>query len=78
MELFGLVSDAAPANGWILNGGSLTSIKREFDTAAPTSGTWQRGDQVKNLTPSAAGTPGWVCTAAGTPGTWKAMSNLAA
>ena len=25
----------------------------------------------------AAGTPGWVCTTGGTPGTWKAMSNLA-
>lgn len=49
-----------------------------FGTAAPTSGTWSRGDKVWNSTPSASGTPGWVCTAGGTPGTWKAMANLAA
>jgi hypothetical protein len=47
-------------------------------TAAPTAGTWKRGDVVMNSTPSAGGTPGWVCTTAGTPGTWKAMSNVAA
>jgi hypothetical protein len=47
-------------------------------TAAPSTGTWGRGDIVWNSTPSAAGTPGWVCTAAGTPGTWKAMAVVAA
>jgi hypothetical protein len=47
-------------------------------TAAPTVGTWRRGDTVINTTPSAAGVPGWVCTTAGAPGTWKAMAVLAA
>ena len=47
-------------------------------TAVPTTGTWKRGDVVLNTTPSAGGTPGWVCVTAGTPGTWKAMANLAA
>lgn len=47
-------------------------------TAAPTTGTWLRGDIVWNTAPAAGGTPGWVCTTAGTPGTWKAMANLAA
>ncbi len=47
-------------------------------TAAPATGTWTRGDIVWNTTPSAGGTPGWMCTTAGTPGTWKAMANLAA
>lgn len=47
-------------------------------TAAPTVGTWKRGDRVWNSAPSAAGVPGWVCVAAGTPGTWKAMPVLAA
>jgi parallel beta-helix repeat protein len=46
-------------------------------TAAPTLGTWARGDVVWNTTPAAAGAPGWVCTAAGSPGTWKAMANVA-
>lgn len=46
-------------------------------TAAPTDGTWKRGNIVWNSTPSAGGPPGWQCVTAGTPGTWKAMANLA-
>lgn len=49
-----------------------------FAAAAPTAGTWVRGDIVWNNAPSAAGVPGWVCTAGGTPGTWNAMAALAA
>jgi len=47
-------------------------------TAAPTTGTWQRGDMVWTPTPTAGGVPGWICVTAGTPGTWKAMAALAA
>lgn len=46
--------------------------------APPVSGTFVRGDIVWNQTPAAGGTPGWVCVTSGTPGTWKAMANLAA
>lgn len=46
-------------------------------TAAPTTGTWSRGDTVWNRTPSAGAALGWVCVSAGTPGTWKAMASLA-
>ena len=46
-------------------------------TAPPTVGTWTAGQFISNWTPAAGGTPGWVCTTAGTPGTWKAMANLA-
>lgn len=49
-----------------------------YDTAAPTSGTWSRGDIVYNTAPSASGTVGWVCTTAGTPGTWKTFGTIAA
>lgn len=49
-----------------------------YSTAAPTGGTWKRGDICWNTTPSAGGTPGWVCVTAGTPGTWKAMASVAA
>lgn len=52
-------------------------------TAAPTTGTWGIGDTVKNSAPSEAGTAGskyvitgWICTAAGTPGTWLQMRTL--
>lgn len=38
--------------------------------SAPASGTWVIGDIVYNTAPAAAGYIGWICTAAGTPGTW--------
>jgi hypothetical protein len=46
--------------------------------APPVAGTFLLGDIVWNQTPAAGGTPGWVCVTSGTPGTWKAMANLAA
>ena len=49
----------------------------ENATAVPTTGTWFIGDLTWNVAATSGGTPGWVCTAAGTPGTWKAMANLA-
>jgi len=50
-----------------------------YASAAPTSTefTGVRGDIVWNNAPAAAGAPGWVCVTAGSPGTWKAMANLA-
>jgi len=47
-------------------------------SAAPTAGTWVVGDVVWNTATAAGGVPGWVCTTAGTPGTWKAMAAVAA
>jgi hypothetical protein len=44
--------------------------------AAPTSGTWAVGDIVYNSSPEAGGNMGWVCTGAGTPGTWKPFGNI--
>ena len=56
-----------------------TSLRvRQFaDSAAPTSGSWRRGDIVWNVSPSAAGQIGWVCVSAGTPGTWKTFGVIA-
>lgn len=46
-------------------------------TAAPTTGTWAKGDEIRNTAPVEAGAAaskyvirGWICTVAGTPGTW--------
>ena len=47
-------------------------------SAAPTAGTWAVGDVVWNSAPTAGGTIGWVCTTAGTPGTWKTFGAIAA
>ena len=48
-------------------------------TAAPTTETWNKGDFIRNSAPAvstANGTLvfGWVCTVAGTPGTWAECS----
>lgn len=42
-----------------------------YASAAPVSGTWYVGDVVYNTAPTSGGYVGWVCTTAGTPGTWK-------
>lgn len=45
-------------------------------SAAPTTGYWFVGDRVYNSSPSAGGTEGWVCTAQGSPGTWKTFGTI--
>ena len=50
--------------------------KESYSTSIPTGGTWAQGDRVWKSN-AAVGSPiGWICTAAGTPGTWVAMANL--
>lgn len=56
----------------------LKGRRSVYGNAAPTAGTWLKGDIVWNIAPDAAGVPGWVCVTDGTPGTWKAMANVAA
>jgi hypothetical protein len=46
------------------------------ESAIPTTGTWAVGDRVQQLTPSVGSPKGWVCTVAGTPGTWVSEGNL--
>jgi hypothetical protein len=52
--------------------------KITFAAAAPTTGANTRGSIVFNTAPSAEGYVGWVCTAAGTPGTWKTFGEISA
>ena len=47
-------------------------------TASPTNGTFVLGDIVYSRTPAASGNIGWVCTVAGSPGTWKTFGAIAA
>lgn len=46
--------------------------------SATTTGTWGVGDVVWNSQPVAGGNMGWVCTTAGSPGTWKTFGTVAA
>src|SRR5688572_2105819 len=52
-------------------------------TAAPTTGSWAKGDIRWNSNPSESGATGskvivlgWLCTVAGTPGTWEQIQIL--
>jgi hypothetical protein len=52
-------------------------------TAAPTTGTYQKGDFVRSSSTTKLGTTGsryiivgWICTVAGTPGTWEEVHVL--
>ena len=51
--------------------------------AAPTTGDWSVGDFIRNNAPTEAGSAsskyiifGWVCTTAGSPGTWNEVRTL--
>lgn len=66
------------AGSWAIRTGYEPRYEMTFDTAAPTTGTWSRGDIIYNVAPSAGGFIGWVCTAAGAPGTWKTFGAISA
>ena len=68
-----------------VNGLSEGSIAAAYNatTAAPTTGTWAQGDQLRHSAPVEAGAAsskyiitGFVCTVAGTPGTWLTLRSL--
>lgn len=50
--------------------------KQLYLTAIPTTGTFVTGDIIFDSTPVAGGHIGWVCTTAGTPGTWKTFGAI--
>jgi len=64
--------------GKILLSGNIENnlFQATKQSAVPTTGTWRVTDVVMNSAPAAGSPAGWVCTVAGTPGTWKAMANL--
>lgn len=60
----------------------LNNVRIEQDksiiwlAAAPTTGTWVVGDQVWHTDPAFGEAIGWICSVAGTPGTWDSMGEL--
>lgn len=57
--------------------GITASYKNIFCAAAiPSAGTWQLRHQILQSSPAAGGFIGWVCTTAGTPGTWKTFGAI--
>lgn len=64
---------AMQAAGWV-----AAHRRLAWRSAVPTTGTWLRGDIVYNFSPTAGDFIGWVCTTAGTPGTWKTFGAISA
>jgi hypothetical protein len=56
--------------------GSLDQRLSSYRTAAPTTGTWVVGAYVRNCAPAVDEPLGWLCTTAGTPGTWSRVGAL--
>lgn len=54
-----------------------TLNKQLTGTAPPASGIFSVGDKLLNTAPAAGGFTGWVCTVAGSPGTWKGFGSIA-
>lgn len=61
---------------WIYEASKLLPKKEFYGTAAPTTLTWAVGDRVIRATPAVGQPKAWVCTVAGTPGTWVSEGNL--
>lgn len=59
-----------------INNNAPGMIVRQYGTAAPTLLVHQVGDEVINRAPAVGQPKGWLCTVAGTPGTWVSEGNL--
>lgn len=84
----GNTSSVSPANG--VRGGQImipavistkhgTSSDQSriaYYNVSPDRGTWSVGDRVLNSSPAVGQPKGWICTVAGTPGTWVSEGNL--
>lgn len=55
---------------------SILPKKVFYATAAPTAATWAVGDRAIKQNPVVGQPKSWVCTVAGTPGTWVSEGNL--
>lgn len=77
----GLVTGSAECDSLLCNASYIQvgsgPNKIGFGAAAPNSGTWAKGDIVFNTGAAPSGQVGWVCTTAGTPGTWKTFGVIA-
>lgn len=77
-ELFRAITNTIDS----LRGGHISAATNTM-VSAPTTGMWNKGDQVRNSNPSELGAGGskyvivgWLCVTAGEPGTWVEMRCL--
>lgn len=79
---------AFPTQPWSTNAQASGTVERRYSGAqqstratvpsAAGDGRYFAGDRVKHSAPAASTTPGWICTASGNPGTFKAEASLGA
>lgn len=63
-----------PSNSFIdMRTGSVSNVL----AAPPSTGAWAKGTTIHNWDADSAEYIGWVCTVAGTPGTWKGFGTIA-
>lgn len=55
---------------------SPTYPRTFYAPSIPTTGTWAVGDRAINSAPAVGQPKSWVCTVAGSPGTWTSEGNL--
>lgn len=55
---------------------SLSASLTAIGSTSPSSYGFQVGDIVENSSPVVGQPKGWICTVAGTPGTWVSIGNL--
>lgn len=72
-----IASDASGEDLLLGSNGYYARFGRLLSIAMPGTGTWAVNDQIWDYTPASGAQMGWVCTVAGSPGTWVAMSNFA-
>jgi hypothetical protein len=70
------ISDFVGAQLVKIAGGLGNRYRQYYASAQPAAGTWSVGDRVFNTVPSVGQPKGWICTVAGTPGTWVSEGNL--
>lgn len=70
-KLINCYLDPFLANGFAQDRLMNRAALRGWASAAPTTGAHYVGEIVLNSAPASAGYIGWVCTVAGTPGTWR-------
>ena len=56
--------------------GAFVACGVAYGSVVPSAGTWARGDRVFNSLPAVGSPKSWVCTVAGSPGTWVSEGNL--
>ena len=74
-SFFGMDNAGTGAGAGVVNG-ATGFIVEQLGTSIPGAGTYAVGDRIRQSVPVSGQTPGWYCTLAGSPGTWKLEAAL--